>query len=107
MRLSSKRAGGGTELSAKVRGATLVRALAILSVKLSSRRMPAITTTFSGVGMGFPYDGHGRLAAHPSHVRQRCKCMYCWNFGSRHRQPPELCSSSYLTNSQKIPATAT
>src|ERR1035437_8613513 len=45
-----------TTLSFSVFGASFVKALAILRVKLSLRRLPTMTTTLYGVAMGIPFD---------------------------------------------------
>src|ERR1019366_8204022 len=59
-----------TTLSFSVLGASFVKALAILRVKLSLRRLPTMTTTLYGVAMGIPFDA-GAGTACPSTLSWR------------------------------------
>src|SRR5258708_25167743 len=63
-----------TTLSLSDSGASLANALAILSVKLSLRRLPTITTTLYGLAIGFPFDadaGLGWLASLSQRLQRR------------------------------------
>src|SRR6267143_4360012 len=65
----------GVRSSFSVSGASLASSLAILSVKLSLRRLPTIVTMLYGAAMGeiLCWNETGRLAlAAPA---KRCKCM--------------------------------
>src|SRR6516162_6174253 len=67
-----------TTSSANEAGANLASALAILSVKLSLRMLPTITTMLKGEAMGCPSQaGTEEIVRTYSGLGKRCKCMNC------------------------------